>query len=127
MPNNYISRGEVLNLYVNRDYESGKPVRLYGFNGVVLESTKAGYILPLMVSGVFEFELEGVNIGNVILIDENHKLSILKLKPDKKLVIYGRAVSATGDDGKFCCLILHGVGFTDFPIAEITLKKSEVK
>jgi len=109
MAQNYISRGEVISLTADRSHESGRPYRLHGFNGVALLSVSSGETLSFQLEGVFELELAGVEIGDVILIDEDNKLIRLIDDPGSGSAPFGRAISSTDADGKFYCRLIQSL------------------
>lgn len=108
MAQNYISHGEVITLTAEREHQSGSPYRLHGFNGVALISVKKDDLLSFKISGVFEFELDGVDIGALILI-RNGVLHPAQPSWSDEFKIFGRAVTGTDSNVKFHCLILQSI------------------
>ena len=101
MANNFVSRGEVLTLTAAGDRTSGYPYREYGFNGVALIDANQNDTYTFQIRGIFEFALDGVSTGDLIYIDSNHDLTLTATGN----TLYGRAVTATGADGNFHCLV----------------------
>ncbi len=114
MAQNYISRGEVITVKAERQYASGDPYRINGFNGVALLATDIGETLSLQLEGVFEFaahenEEFPVAVGDAIYIRPDNTLHTVATtdedKPDTHL--FGRAVTGSDANGKFYCRLLQ--------------------
>jgi len=115
MANNFINRGEVLTLHARDAREDGKPYRECGFNGVALKNADPQESYTLQIRGVFEFDLPGVEVGDLIYIDWIGELMFLA---EDDLVnraentalgwmLFGRAVTSSDVTGCFQCLILQ--------------------
>lgn len=120
MAQNYISRGEVLTLVTQSDYTSGTPYRISGFNGVALFSVESGEQLQFQLNGIFEFTLADIQIGSLIYIDPDDNLTLdnggltaaaehASTDIGRRTVfpVYGRAVTASDENGKFYCRLLQ--------------------
>lgn len=108
MAQNYISRGEVITLTAGATYISGMPYRISGFNGVALISVSEGEQLSFQLTGIFEFVLADVKVGDLIDIDIENNLSSRTAKPTNDHdCIFGRAATSTDSNGKFLCRLLQ--------------------
>ncbi len=76
MAQNFISKGEVITLTAKAIHASGKPYRISGFNGVALISVEPKEQLAYQISGIFEFTMPDIEIGNLIYIDPDNNLTL---------------------------------------------------
>lgn len=103
MATNYISRGEVLNLTADDTYDTGKPYRIYDFNGVALSNAVSGDEFSFQVEGIFNFELEEVSAGDAIYIDGSNNLTLT----GQGNRLFGRAVTGADTTNHFYCRLLQ--------------------
>ena len=105
MAQNYVSRGEVITVSVGKEYKSGNPHRIKGFNGVALIDVVSGDEMSFQLEGVFEFALADVKFGDLIGITSDDRLT-LNTHPEASIP-YARAVTGSDKNGKFYCRIIQ--------------------
>lgn len=109
MAYNFVSRGEVLTLRAQHTRFDGMPYREFGFNGVALQNADKGESYAFQIRGVFEFNLQGVEAGDLIYLLSCNELLTTDVDAVLDLggQLYGRAVTSSNAGGLFHCLILQ--------------------
>ncbi len=101
----YISRGECISLQATKRYESGETCRVHGFSGVSLRTVEPGETLTLQLEGIFELELEKVDIGDLIYIQpsDGKLFDFEGWENVEERFLFGRALTNSDSNNKFYC------------------------